>query len=164
MRIVVGVDRSEASRAALSFAMQEAAARSAELVVIHAWQPAFEYVYPTDTTEILRDAGLQQANELLERVLEQGRAEATRPVENIIVSPVEGDPAEVLVAAVREGDLLVVGANQGGPVRRLMLGSVSSKVVNSARTPVVVVPAPRPSEFVPRQPMGAGTRRRVASR
>jgi len=145
MRVVVGVDRSEGSRAALQHAAREAAAHEAELVLVHAWEPPFEHVHGTETAEVLRVAALQQATELVDDVLAGARAEHGRGVQRMTGRPVRGEASDVLVRAVRPGDLLVVGADRGDLVRRMLLGSVSSRVVRSARCPVVVVPAVRRS-------------------
>ena len=58
----------------------------------------------------------------------------------ITISAVTGDPAEELVRAARDADLLVVGRRGGGGFHRLMMGSVSSKVTHHAACPVTVVP------------------------
>ena len=50
-----------------------------------------------------------------------------------------GDPAREIVAEAGRGyDLVVVGSRRHGPVRRAILGSVSSKVVHEAPRPVLV--------------------------
>jgi nucleotide-binding universal stress UspA family protein len=51
-----------------------------------------------------------------------------------------GDPARELVEHSRELDLLVVGSRRYGPLRAVLLGGVSGRVVRSAACPVVVVP------------------------
>lgn len=172
MRVIVGIDRSEGSRAALRLGLREAAKHHAELVLVHAYQPAFEYAHATETTEILRAAALREAGELLEDELAQARAERRWAANRVTLRPGQGEPAEVLLAAAREDDLLVVGTNRGGLVRRLLLGSVSSKVVRFARGPVVVVPprTPRrrradcpPPSRARRRALGASTAHRSSS-
>jgi nucleotide-binding universal stress UspA family protein len=59
----------------------------------------------------------------------------------------KGDPASRLSEAAAEMDLLVVGSRAYGPVRRVLLGSVSAAVMHSAPCPVMVVP--RGVEFDP---------------
>jgi nucleotide-binding universal stress UspA family protein len=56
----------------------------------------------------------------------------------------EGSPAEQIAEACAEGgvDLLVVGSRGYGPMSRVLLGSVSGKLVNHAPCPVLVVPRP----------------------
>jgi nucleotide-binding universal stress UspA family protein len=54
-----------------------------------------------------------------------------------------GDPAEKLLEAAEMGvDLLVLGSRGFGPVMRLLIGSVSSRVIREAPCPVLVVPRP----------------------
>jgi nucleotide-binding universal stress UspA family protein len=59
------------------------------------------------------------------------------PVE---VEAVIGDPADVLVSVSEDLDLLVCGSRGYGPVRAVLLGSVSGPVMAAAHCPVVVVP------------------------
>jgi nucleotide-binding universal stress UspA family protein len=51
-----------------------------------------------------------------------------------------GDPAETLVDLSAQLDLLVCGSRGYGPVRTVLLGSVSRRVVAEARCPVIVLP------------------------
>jgi nucleotide-binding universal stress UspA family protein len=54
-----------------------------------------------------------------------------------------GDPVEKLLEAAEVGvDLLVLGSRGFGPVMRLLIGSVSSRVIREAPCPVLVVPRP----------------------
>ena len=55
---------------------------------------------------------------------------------------VAGRPASELVRRSADLDLLVVGSRAQGPVRRLLLGSTSARLVREARCPVLVVPRP----------------------
>jgi nucleotide-binding universal stress UspA family protein len=63
----------------------------------------------------------------------------------------DGDPATVLVDASRDADLLVMGSRGYGPLRAVLLGSVSQAIIRHATCPIVVVPrgATRESEFRP---------------
>jgi nucleotide-binding universal stress UspA family protein len=51
-----------------------------------------------------------------------------------------GDPADVLVDFSRAVDLLVMGSRGYGPVRAVLLGSVSRRVMSEAHCPAIVVP------------------------
>ncbi len=61
----------------------------------------------------------------------------------VTVSVVQGDPAEELIKASRDADLLVVGSRGAGGFSALRLGSVSGKVTHHAVTPVAVIPEKR---------------------
>jgi nucleotide-binding universal stress UspA family protein len=52
----------------------------------------------------------------------------------------EGDPVERLADASRGLDMLVVGSRRYGPLRSALLGSVSSRLIDRAACPVVIVP------------------------
>jgi nucleotide-binding universal stress UspA family protein len=52
----------------------------------------------------------------------------------------DGDPQELLAGQSAELDLLAVGSRGYGPLRAVLLGSVSSALVRSAQSPLVVVP------------------------
>jgi nucleotide-binding universal stress UspA family protein len=77
-----------------------------------------------------------------EKVVKEGVAAigTTVPVDG---RRLDGSPAVVLAEACEDGtDLLVVGSRGYGPAMRALLGSVSTKLVNSAPCPVLVVPRP----------------------
>jgi len=59
------------------------------------------------------------------------------------VTALSGFPAQALVEASKDSDLLVVGSRGGGGFGHLVLGSVSQQVVHHASCPVVVVPTGR---------------------
>ena len=55
----------------------------------------------------------------------------------------DGSPAEEIAEACEQGvDLLVTGSRGYGPMTRVLLGSVSRKLINEAPCPVLVVPRP----------------------
>ena len=70
------------------------------------------------------------------------KAAALVPEElNTTKAPVVGEAAAALAGEVRQGvDLLCLGSRAYGPVRRVLLGSVSSELMSSAPCPVLVVP------------------------
>lgn len=135
--VVVGVDETHGSRAALAFAMREAAMRGSALEVITAWTMA------EDDFNASGGAGAEQARQRAQRV--QDRAVAytlgevdARPVFSRQV--VEGDPGEVLLRVAKQAAYLVVGTSKNEPLRPVSLGSVSDYCVRHATCPVVVVP------------------------
>lgn len=74
------------------------------------------------------------------RLLEDAQASIgeTLPVETVLLDGLE--PADLLRTAAEDLDLLVMGSRGYGPVRRLLLGSISAAVVHRAACPVLVVP------------------------
>ena len=58
-----------------------------------------------------------------------------------------GDPVDVLVRLSEHLDLLVCGSRGYGPVRAVLLGAVSGRIVTDARCPVAVVPRGRESRL-----------------
>ena len=139
--IVVGVDGSPNSGRALSWAMSEAAKVHAPLTVL-AVSEAMRSFWTGNPDPLALDSDKLDktwaaAEELTQKVA-SGLGDA-RPT-SVNVHVVYGFPAKELVDASQGADLVVVGSRGGGGFSRLMLGSVSSQVVEHAACPVVVVP------------------------
>ena len=138
-RIVVGVDGSDGSLAALRWAGDEAQQRGASLHVVHAWLAP----YVGDISGMAAIASGQDAFEVAARqVLDQsveaaGPALTDLPVDRALV---HGDAASTLLSAAADAELLVVGARGHGGFIGLLLGSVSSQCTHHAPCPVVIVP------------------------
>lgn len=107
-------------------------------------------------------AGGEALGELREWVDEDVRAaaDAVEGVENVGYRVFEGDPATELARAGEDLDLLVVGSRAHGPLRRVLLGSVSSRLVRHAHCPLLVVPRSVPA---PDEQDGAATTGEAAS-
>ncbi len=138
-RIVVGVDGSDESLAALRWALREAALRGASLLVLHAWAYPAAVGFPTMR---LVDPGVMK--ESSEALLADAVRNATAGAPSTVaIDPVvtEGAAARALVDASEGADLLVVGARGHGGFLGLVLGSVATQVVHHATCPVVVVPS-----------------------
>lgn len=135
-RIVVGVDGSPASAAALHTAFDYAATREAELVVVHAWE-ARGPEDPTLTTESSWPA--------YERTLEQkvGReiasSSADHPAVKVRHEVVRSAPVAALIQAADTADLVVVGARGTGGFPGLHLGAVSNRLLGRTACPLVIV-------------------------
>jgi nucleotide-binding universal stress UspA family protein len=129
--IVVGVDDTEAARAALTFAMREAAKRGSSLDVVTAWTPRtlVDREYAQDVQDLAVAGALRGV---------EGSPTLSRQV-------VEGDAATVLLAMARTADYLVVGAGRGIFGESTPLGSVTEQCVRAAGCPVLVVPRPTAS-------------------
>jgi nucleotide-binding universal stress UspA family protein len=135
------VDGSSNSECALDWAMKEAVARHAPLQVIAVHGIMSGYLtgnpvpYPADRTD--PEKARLAAEEMVQRAASRMGVAQAPPV---TVKAVNGLPASELIDASKDADLIVVGSRGGGGFRRLLLGSVSSQVVNHAACPVVVVP------------------------
>jgi nucleotide-binding universal stress UspA family protein len=133
--VVVGVDGSSVSEAALAFAFDAAAARGVELVVVHAWSPtaidrAWEPVMDWNAVAVEEDAVLA------ERLAGWGQKYPQVTVRRTVV---RDGAARALVDASRDAQLMVVGSRGRGNVTGLLLGSVSHAVLHAAHCPVAIV-------------------------
>jgi nucleotide-binding universal stress UspA family protein len=141
--ILVGVDGSSHSGRALAWAIREAAQHGVLLTVmtVHPPQvrPATQVLW--NVPELPEDwSGEEElAREAVSQFVDKVAGEIGGKVPEIIVSAVIGDPAEELIKASRDADLIVVGSRGGGGFASLLMGSVSSKLVHHAHCPVVVV-------------------------
>ncbi|SHE84552.1 Nucleotide-binding universal stress protein, UspA family [Ferrithrix thermotolerans DSM 19514] len=132
--IVVGIDGSEASNQALSWAVEEAKVRGASIKIVHAWEyPALAYgAYANEGLDL--EAGgkeiLTQATDLVNSI-----------DKDVSVTTVlrEGNPVPILSQESEHSDLLVVGSRGHGGFASLVLGSVSSQLAHHTKTTLVIV-------------------------
>ncbi len=145
--IIVGVDGSEHSRHALAWAMREAAQHHLPLTVITVRRarvhPATEIYWPMPDYPDGTSLDEESVRKAVRKMVDEAAAETGEPVPDVTVTVTAGNPAEELVRASRDADMLVVGAHGSGGFATLLVGSVSSQVVHHAAAPVVVVRAPR---------------------
>ena len=120
-RLVVGVDASDDAATALRLAGAEADQRGADLVVLHAsGQPVSPRV-----REAL-DAAVTRLQALAPDAHVEGRV-------------LQAHPAEALIEASADADLVIVGSRGVGGFRGMLLGSVAAAVLHHARSPVAVI-------------------------
>lgn len=136
-RIVVGVDGSDNSLAALQWAVAEARRRGAHLQVVRSWtwsSPVAEglLTVPGDLPDQVEAAVTAELQQQLERV----------DTNDVDVEPMiaYGSAASVLTELAQGADLLVVGSRGRGGFKGLLLGSVSQQCAQHAPCPVVIVP------------------------
>jgi nucleotide-binding universal stress UspA family protein len=139
-RVVVGVDGSAGSGAALRFAAAEARLRGGELHVVHAWMDTVSgYGGPpwalSDTP--LRDRADATLRESVQHAWRDGP-----PGVQVRAETLEGVEWDVLTEVAEAADLLVVGSRGRTGWSSLLLGSVSLRCLTFAPCPVAVV---RPS-------------------
>ena len=141
-RILVAIDGSSIALHAADTASDLASHSGAEVTlasVVEPPQPATDL--PSERTlrallDALRSTGEGHLHEAQRRCHAHG-VEAKTMLR-------EGDPASELLRMAKEinADLIVCGSHGRGFIGRMMLGSVSSKLVHRSGVPVLVVPAP----------------------
>ena len=146
--IVVGVDGSCHSQAALDWAMAEAGLRQVPLTVMTVIPAAVEasgvtgQLSPLD--ESFSEPGRAAVHLATQDIVDKAVAErAGQPKVTVTVRAVTGRPADELIQASEDAELLVVAARGAGGFKRLIMGSVSTQVAHHALCPVVIIPAGR---------------------
>ena len=138
--IVVGVDGSKSSRAALSWAYDEATHHGASLTVISTWHPPalpMTPPYGSLPPEGYVSQPQRDALDLLQKLVAD--LEERNPAVDVRTAIEQGNPAEVLIERSKESDLMVVGSRGHGGFAGMLLGSVSQHLVAHAECPVVIV-------------------------
>jgi nucleotide-binding universal stress UspA family protein len=146
--VVVAVDGSPSSIAALHYAADVAARASAPLVIVsaylaiptQAWAGAYTYAMPTDGDPSFAT----MAREAADKVTAALATMALQRHPELVVrqSAVEGPPTIALAAAAVGAALFVVGSRGHGGFVGLLLGSVSHAAIHSAPCPVAVIRDP----------------------
>jgi nucleotide-binding universal stress UspA family protein len=132
MPVLVGIDGSPSSEVATAIAFDEASWRGVELVALHAWSDADMTTVPSTET-----SGLLSAAEktLAERLAGFQEHYPDVTVRRLVVFD---HPARHLLDESESAQLVVVGSHGRGGFTGMLLGSVSTLVVHTARIPVIV--------------------------
>jgi nucleotide-binding universal stress UspA family protein len=145
-RIVVGVDRSPESDAALTLARSLADAGDAQLTAVSVVDDRL----PATVAPAGMAVELVQWDELVGAHREQTERllhELTERVPDLATEMRVGEPAEELAAVAAEADLLVVGSRRWGPFSRLVVGSTGEQLVREAPCSLLLVPRPAEAEL-----------------
>lgn len=134
--VVVGVDGSATSDAAVAFAFEAAAARRVSIVAVHSW---WEPVFDPAMSAMVFDWGAIQAEEA--RLLTQRMAGWTEKFPEVFVEHhvTRDRPAHSLLEQAAQAQLVVVGSHGRGGFSSLVLGSVSHALLHRSPCPVAVV-------------------------
>jgi nucleotide-binding universal stress UspA family protein len=131
-RIVVGVDGSPQSKAALAWAVSQAARTGAVIQTVTAY-----YWFPMPIEDIdYKGLATGVAEEAIRDVVS-----GAEPVK-IFTRVVEGNAARALLEAAAGADLLVVGSRGRSGFTEALLGSVAQHCIHHATCPVVVIRGP----------------------
>jgi nucleotide-binding universal stress UspA family protein len=143
--VLVAMDGSEDSFRAVRFLQSLPLPRQTKVRLLSVVEPIR---YPASAPIVLRGQLVRMIKEVeserrgqLEKVLEQAASQLDDKITRVTRSTPSGDPASVITAsaATYDADLIVVGARGHGAMARLLLGSVSEKVLRHARCPVLIV-------------------------
>jgi nucleotide-binding universal stress UspA family protein len=143
--ILVATDGSEEAALALTTAADLAKSTNSELHVAYVFPTAVQRPFPNPITsrpqEVLEhelEEAMHQAQEFLDREVEQVKAEGVTVTDSHLV---RGQPDRELVHLSEElgAGLIVMGSRGLGGVRRALMGSVSDSVVRHAHCPVLIV-------------------------
>ena len=134
-RIVVGIDGSDSSNAALVWACDAADRQRAQLLVVHGW--TYPYFAVDTSSAQARDLTRVDAACVLDTAVEFATARCGAPVSWNLV---EATPATALLQTVRDGDVLVVGSRGHGGVVSAIFGSTTNMVLDQCAVPMIVVP------------------------
>jgi nucleotide-binding universal stress UspA family protein len=131
-KIVVGVDGSRHSAAALRWSLDQADGRGGQVTALFAWQVPFVSLPGAFDRGELEEA----YREFLVQTVSQEEPSPKVPLDTVLA---EGDAVEALVEASKGAEMLVLGIRGRSPVAGLMLGSVSQMCAASATCPVVLI-------------------------
>ena len=140
MAIVVGVDGSEESRAALLWALDEARLRRTTLEAVYAW-PFPRGVAGFGWTPTLDEDAVDEARRTAEEALDAIVRDVAVGEDDVAIQQfaIEGSPGPVLLDKAEGAEMLVVGSRGLGGFRELLLGSISHQCAQHAACPVVIV-------------------------
>jgi nucleotide-binding universal stress UspA family protein len=147
MKILIGIDDSSCSRAALEFIRKSPWATKAQVIVVSAVRPAVMaysemYVPPAEAVEELLEEQKLVHQELVSQAEKDLRRSGLATEARVLV----GDPREAIIetAKAEEVDLVVVGSHGRSGLPKLLMGSVASHIVTHAPCSVLVVKEGRP--------------------
>lgn len=135
-KILVGVDGSEQSMAAVDRAIQLAKRDKAEIILLHVIQlPTVSHYTPGMLNDVIR-AGRGEAKKWLDNIKDEAEDDI-----NIKIAESVGSPTSIIVdyAKKENVDLILVGTRGRTKLKKILLGSVASGVVTYAPCTVMVV-------------------------
>lgn len=133
--VVVGIDGTPVSEAAIAFAFDAASSRRAPLLAVHTWVAALgdPSLAPLIDWEVL---AAEEEEVLAERLAGWGEKYPDVAVQRMVA---KGGAAHALLDLTERAQLVVVGSRGHGELAGFVLGSVSNALVHAATCPVAVV-------------------------
>jgi len=144
-RIVVCVDGSAPSKAALTWAARQARLTGATVEAVIAWQYPATYGYTMPTAPEINYNYEEIAAKVIADTIAEFRGQDNHV--EIISRVVEGNAAQALLDASAGAELLVVGSRGHGGFFEALLGSVGQHCFHHATCPVVIIRGPETGAF-----------------
>lgn len=144
--VAVGIDGSERSKIALTWAIEQAKARRARVHVVCSYELPTFTAHTLESTSVSTDSHLYEA---AERAIEEACDIVTAEGVEVSSALETGDPAGILVELSREVAAVVIGGRGRGSFADRLLGTVSSALPAHAYCPTVVVPEKAKDECLP---------------
>ena len=134
--VVVGVDGTPGSLAALEWAAREARSRGDALLAVRVWQ------FPVNASGFLTDESIaaMQADEEEQLELDLFDVLGDEPGVDLYRLVTSGAATKTLFTAAQGADMLVIGSKGHRGLTNVVIGSVSAQVTHYAPCPVVIVP------------------------
>ena len=159
--LIVGIDGSPESEAAMAWALEEATRRDLEVELVYALAvPVVSDAYGMVMTRPDIDELTDYSQKLLDAAL--ASAQAAAPHLAVSARLASGPPAAVLIEASKHAEGLVVGTRGLGAISGKLLGSVSVRLAGKSVSPVFIVP-PEWREHIAAGRAGAGRRGRLGA-
>jgi nucleotide-binding universal stress UspA family protein len=141
-RILHATDYSKASERALQEAVDFAKQNNAEMLLVHVIQPVVPYVAGEDigAAELyvkLEESTKQEAQRSMNKLMQRLERLGVKAKSLLL----RGIPADQIVKAARnrKADIIVIGTHGRTGLSKLFMGSVASRVISTARCPVLTV-------------------------
>jgi len=143
--IMVPIDYSENSRAALSYAAELALGFGASVDIVHVWDrptyltDAVMVQHPGEAHRPIGELIRENAQRDMDEFLSELSLPATLTTSSRLIS---GEPASALIAELKKGahDLVVLSTHGRTGLAHLLLGSIAEKLVRLSPVPVLTVP------------------------
>lgn len=145
-KILLPTDGSKYAEKAAKHAIWIAGHSNAELIALNVVDTSSLVGLPAEdltirVSEILKDEGQKSLDNISKLIEELEKNEEFKTGVKLIKESKEGPPADVILKTVKEEniDLIVMGTSGKHGLDRFLLGSVTEKVVRSAKVPVLAV-------------------------
>jgi nucleotide-binding universal stress UspA family protein len=147
MKVLLAIDDSKFSEAAIRAVIAQAHAKDTEVRVLHVVEPPSLLVaremggYDT-SLEAIWDEEMKQAQALVAKTAETLRSHGMK----VTTAVQQGDPKSMIIDASEEwhADLIVLGSHGRKALDRFLLGSVSDAITHHAHCSVEIVRLPSP--------------------